>query len=118
MVLIFKIKFSVSFQGSTHQRYKFKIWVKSVKPFGCRKQFCILQLPISYCVSLIIYDYGYHTRHVFIDFFQMKCFSAVKFYMGYEKNMNFHVILNFPKILKKVEKIGLGSFNCIIAIID
>ena len=49
------------------------------------------------------------TRHVFIDFFQTKHFSAVKFYMGYEKNMSFHVIPKYPKVWKKVEKIRLGS---------
>ena len=53
------------------------------------------------------------TRHFFIDFFQTKHFSAVKFYMGYEKNMSFHVIPKSPKVLKKVEKIGLGSFKAI-----
>ena len=53
------------------------------------------------------------TRQVFIDFFQTKHFSAVKFYMGYEKNMSFHVIPKSPKVWKKVEKIGLGSFKTI-----
>ena len=51
------------------------------------------------------------TRHVFIDFFQTKHFSAVKFYMGYEKNMSFHVIPKSPKVWKKVEKIRLGFFK-------
>ena len=51
------------------------------------------------------------TRHIFSDFFQTKHFSAVKFYMGYEKNMSFHVIPKSPKVWKKVEKIGLGSFK-------
>ena len=40
----------------------------------------------------------------------MQHFSATKFYVGYEKNMSFFVI---PKPPKKVEKIGLGSFNVI-----
>ena len=31
--------------------------------------------------------------------------------MGYEKNMSFLVIPKSPKVWKKVEKIGLGSFN-------
>ena len=44
------------------------------------------------------------TRHVFIDFFQSEHFSAVKFDMGYEKN-------KISLSLKKVGKIGLGSFN-------
>ena len=41
------------------------------------------------------------TRYVF----QGECFSAVKFAMGYEKNMSFLVI---PKSAK-VKQIGLGT---------
>ena len=68
----------------------------------------VLQLPISYCVSLIMVT---TTRHIFINIFKMECLSAVKFAMGYEKNMSFHVIPKSPKVLKKVEKIGLGFFK-------
>ena len=40
----------------------------------------------------------------------MECFSAVKFTMGYAKNMSF--LPKSPKVWKKkVEKIGLSSFN-------
>ena len=60
--------------------------VKTVKQFGCTKQFCILQLPVSYCVSLIMITI---TRHIFINIFQMELFSAVKFAMGYEKILAF-----------------------------
>ena len=63
---------------------------------------------VLYCVSLIMVTI---TRHVFINIFQMEHFSAVKFTMGYEKNMSFLVIPKSPKVSKKVEKIGLGSFN-------
>ena len=50
------------------------------------------------------------TRYVFINIFRTECFSAVKFDMGYEKNMNF--LVNLKKFEKKnVEKIGLGYFN-------
>ena len=59
------------------------------------EQFCILQLPISYCVSLIMVTI---TRHIFIDIFQTEHFSAVKFAMGYEKNISFLVI---AKIFKR-----------------
>ena len=72
------------------------------------KQFSILQLPISYCVGLIMVTI---TRHFFTNISQMDHFSAVKFYMGYEKNMSFLVIPKSPKVGEKVEKIGLGSFN-------
>ena len=36
-------------EESTLQRCQFQISVESVKPFAFTKQFCILQLPISYC---------------------------------------------------------------------
>ena len=48
-----------------------------VKPFGCTKQFCTLQLPISYCVSLIMVTIS---GHIFINFFQME---HKKLAMGY-----------------------------------
>ena len=51
------------------------------------------------------------TRHVFINTFQTERFSAVKFIMGYEKNMSFLVIPKSPNVGKNVEKIGLGSFK-------
>ena len=89
-------------------KLKFKISVETVKPFGCSKQVCILQLPIPYCVSIIMVTL---TRHVFINIFQMEHIYAVKFAMGYEKNMSFFVIPKSPKVFKKVEKIGLGFFK-------
>ena len=95
---IFENLVCISFGGSSHQRFKFKISVKSVKPFGCRKQFCILQLPISNYVSLIMVTI---TKHLFINFFQPKHFSAMKFYMDYEKNMSFPVIPKSPKSWEK-----------------
>ena len=45
-----KLWFSVSFEESSLQRCKSKISVETVKPFGCMKEFSILQLPISYTV--------------------------------------------------------------------
>ena len=71
-----------------------QIWVKKVKPFWCTKQFCDLQLPVSYCVSLIMVTI---TRSVFIDIFQMEHISAVKFDKGYGENIS---ILMMPKSLK------------------
>ena len=38
------------------------------------------------------------TRNIFINIFQMECFSAVKFAMVYEKNMSFLVISKSPKV--------------------
>ena len=82
------------------------------------KQFCILQnlAYILYCVSLIMVTI---TRHAFIYIFQTKHFLAVKFSMGYEKNVSFLVIAKSPKVWKKkkkkqkktVEKIGPSSFK-------
>ena len=48
------------------------------------------------------------TKHFFINVFQTQHFSAMKFYMGYEKTMSFPVIQKSLKVGKKVEKIGVG----------
>ena len=50
---------------------------------------------ISYCVSLIMVTI---TRHVFINIFQTKQFSALKLYKVYEKNMS------SPKVWKKLNR--------------
>ena len=83
------------FDESSLQSCKFKILVETVQSFGCTKQFCDLHLTISYCVSLIMVAI---TRHSFISIFQTEHISAVKFDMGYEKIMNFLVILKSPKV--------------------
>ena len=63
---------------------RFEISVEMVKLFEFIKQFCILHMSISYCVSLIMVTI---TRYVFNNIFQTEHFSAVKFsIMGYEKN--------------------------------
>ena len=106
-VLFFRIKLSILFDESLLQRYKFKISVETVKSFGRTKQFCIMQLPISYCAILIVVAI---TRHVFINFFQTEHISAVKFNMGYEKNMSFLVIPKSPKVWqKKLKKLDWAS---------
>ena len=53
---IFQNKF-VLFEKSSLQRCKFQIYVETVKPFGCTKQLCILQLHIILLCKL---NYGYH----------------------------------------------------------
>ena len=103
-----KFIFSLSFEESSLQKYKFQISVETVQPFGCTKQFCRLQLPISYCASLNMITI---IRHIFMNIFQTEHFSAVKFAVGNEKKMSFLVIPKSPKVWKKVENIGLGSFN-------
>ena len=56
----------------------------------------ILYIAVAFnCVRLTMVTIN---RHVFINIFQMKHFSAVKFAMGYEKNMSFLVIAKSPKV--------------------
>ena len=56
----------------------------------------ILQLPILMCISLIMVTI---TRHIFIkiNIFQTERFPAVKFAMGYEKNVSF-LLLNVKRV--------------------
>ncbi len=54
----------------------FHISFKSDKPFGHKERLRILQLPIPYCVSLIMVTI---TSHIFINIFQTVHFPAVKF---------------------------------------
>ncbi len=86
----------------------FQISFKSVKTFGHKRRLHILQLPIPYCVSLIMVTI---TSHIFINIFQIVHFSAVKFTRGNEKNMSFLLILKSPKVWEKSEAIGPGTFN-------
>ena len=80
-----------------------------IKLFGCAKQVCVLQLSISYCVSLIYMVTI--TRYVFINIVQTEHFPAVQFDLGYEKNMSFRVIPKSPKVWKKVRKLDSDSFK-------
>ena len=57
----------------------------------------MLQLPIPYFVSLVMVT-------IFIDTFVMEHFSAVKFAMGYEKNMSFLLIPKSPKVGNKLKR--------------
>ena len=54
-------------------------------------------------------NYGYHSQTHFHYFFQTGHFSAVKFVMGYEKNMSFLVIPKSPKVLKKSDRTLLSE---------
>ena len=63
----------------------------------------ILYIAVAY-VLLCKLNYGYHTRHVFINIFQMEHFSAVKIDIGYEKNMSFLVIPKSLKVWKKLKR--------------
>ena len=102
---IFKIKFCISFEESSHQRFKFKYSIiELVKPFGCGKQFCTLQLPYCLYNHYVNFIMVTITRHIFINIFQTHHFSAVKFYMGYEKNMTLFCDTKISKKWQKVEK--------------
>ncbi len=78
----------------------FQISFKSVKPFGHKKRSRILQLPIPYCVSLIMVTI---TSHIFINIFKTVHFSAVKFTRGNKKYMGFLLIPKSPKVWEKSE---------------
>ena len=103
-VPISQIEDFYSNDASSPKKSWFKISVKSVKPFGHKKRLHILQLPIPYCVSLIMVTI---TSHIF----QTVHFSAVKFTRGNEKNMTFLLIPKFQKVWKNFEAIGPGSFK-------
>ena len=82
------------------------IWisVKSVKSFGCTKQFSKLQPPILYCASLIMVTI---TGHTFTAIFPREYLLAIKFLVGNEKNMGNLLIpkrQNLKKFKKKLEK--------------
>ena len=55
------------------------------------------------------------TRHFFTNISQMDHFSAVKFYMGYEKNMSFIVIAKSPKVGKKLKRSDWAPLNRILS---
>ena len=55
----------------------------------------------DYYVSFIMVTI---TRHLFINIFQMQHLWAVKFHMGYKKNMSFLTFLYDTKISKSWEK--------------
>ena len=65
-------------------------------PWSCH----ILQLPISYCVGLIMVRPTIN-RHVFINIFQMEQYFSCEIY---KLNMRFLVIPKSPKVLKKSKK--------------
>ncbi len=53
------------------------------------------------------------TSHIFINIFHTVHFSAVKFTRGNEKKMSFLLIPKSPKVWKKSEAIGPGTFKCL-----
>ncbi len=84
--------------ASSPKKSWFQISVKSVEPFWCKKRLRIFQLPIPYCVSLIMVTI---TSHIFINIFQTVHFSSIKFTRDNEKNMIFHLIPKSLNVWKK-----------------
>ena len=105
--LIFKILFSTSMYHHPKD-VNLKVSVETINLIGRTKQF-------AYCSCLYLTVLAYLwltiTSHIFINIFQREHFWAVKFAIGYEKNMSFLVIPKSSKIWIKVEQIGLGFFN-------
>ena len=93
---IFQNSVSVLYDETSLQRYKFKISVEMIKSLGRTNQFCILQLPISYCYSLIMVTIN---RDIFINIFQTK--HSCEIWHGIWENMSFQVIPISPKVWKK-----------------
>ena len=65
----------------------------------------------SYCVSLVSSIMITIIRHVFINIFQTDHFSTCKICHGLWEKYELPCDSKISKSLKKVEKIGLGSFN-------
>ena len=59
----------------------------------------ILYITVAYILLCKLnHDYTI-TSHVFINIFQTEHFSAIKFAMGYEKNLDLLVIAKSPKVV-------------------
>ena len=67
-----------------------------------------MQLPIPYCVSLIM---DTMTSHVFTNIFQMTHIAGVKFTGGYKKNMMFLWIPKSQNVLENKQKLDQAPFK-------
>ncbi len=115
--LLLKVPGPISQNGDTYsndasspKKSWFQIPFQSVKPFGCKKRLCILQLPIPYCISLIMVTI---TSHIFINIFQTVHFSAVKFTTGVMRKIWaffwYQNLQKFEKNLKQSDRAPLIS---------
>ena len=101
VMLLLKVPCPIFQTGDIYSNYAsspkiswFQISFKSVKLFGYKKRLRILQLPLPYCVGLIMVTI---TSHIFITF-QTVHFSALKFTRGNEKNTSFLLIPKSQKV--------------------
>ena len=92
------------------QIYKLQIQNLSLNSQAVWMNRAILWFAVAY-ILLCKLNYGYHNQARFHLCLQTEHVSAVKFNMGYEKNMSFLVIPKSPELWKKVEEIGLGFFK-------
>ena len=73
---------------------------------------CEADLYIAVAYTLLCkLNYDYITKHFFINIFQMEHFSAAEIYHGLWEKYELSCDTKISKSLKKVEKIGMGSFN-------
>ena len=80
---------------------KFELNSQAVWIYSVQSNFSDLQLPVSYCASLIMVIIIRYVN-VFINIFQTENISAVKFGTGFEKNISFLVISKISKCLEKI----------------
>ncbi len=97
-----------------HLKYLgFKFHLSRLNHLDTLRDYVKFQLPIPYCVSLIMVTI---TSHIFINIFQMVHFSAVKFTRGNEKNMNFLLIPKSTKVWKKLTLLDRAPLALILKI--
>ncbi len=85
-----------------------QISVKLVKPFGYAKRLYVLQLPIPYCESLLLFT---TTSHTSINIFQTVHFSPLNFTRDnkkkYELSSDTKISESLKKNLKQSDRIPL-----------
>ena len=118
---ISNIQFSDSFQESSLISYKFKIWVTTLKPFGIQNHEialyiktliykAILWFTVAY-ISLCKLNYGYHNQALFHQNLPKETYFSHKIEHGLWEKYDLYCDTKISKSLKKLKKIGLGSFK-------
>ena len=85
-----------------------KFQLKSVKPFGCTT--VILFIAVAY-ILLCKLNYGYHNQACFHWFLWNGTLFSREILHGLWEKYELSCDAKISKSLKKVEKMGLGSFN-------
>ena len=76
------------------------IWIETVKPIGCMKQFCDLQSPISYFVSY----YGYHNQARFYQYLSNRTYFSCKIWHELREKYELSCDTKPQKIWNKLKK--------------